>query len=89
MTPNNSISIEVQDFEGPVPTIIVKQFDYYLLLSWLFLIIVGTDLLLRKTQFKHYVITFFKRLLANNRQMQLPQPPHRPMIQNQDHLHVD
>lgn len=93
-TANHSIEIEVSDFDGPVPSVSVKRFDYYLFVSWCFLIFVCVDFILRKTQFKHVLIQTVKNLFNYNGFLQLPQPPQRPMIQNRQeqraaHLHVD
>lgn len=95
LKPNVSIEIEVNDFDGPVPSVAVKRFDYGLLLSWLFLLFVSIDFTLRKTQFKPNLIRFLKKLFNYDRLLQLPPTPLRPMIQNTRqeqraaHLHND
>ena len=48
---NRSITINETDFEGPVPTIPVERFDYYLFVSWLFVIFVSIDFIIRKSAF--------------------------------------
>lgn len=88
---NRSVSIEVADLEGPVPTTVQKTFDYALLMSWLLVAIVAIDLLMRKTQLKAHLVRIVKYLFTDTRQRQLRQGPLRHMIQNneQQHLHND
>lgn len=86
---NGSIEMEPQDFEGPVPTVAVKYFDFYLLISWIFLIFVIFEQLLRKTELKSYIVKSFKYLFIKNRLMQVQQGPQRHMIQNEEHEHND
>lgn len=89
MKGNESIELEPQDFDGPLPTVTVKYFDFYLLISWLFLIFVIVEQLLRKTELKSYIVKSFKYLFTNNRLMQVQPGPHRHMIQNEHHEHND
>jgi hypothetical protein len=80
----------VTDLEGPVPTVVEKYFDYYLLMSWLLVSFVTVDLLLRKTQLKAYLVRFINFLFTDTRQRQIVQGPQRHMIQNnEDHPHND
>ena len=86
--------IEVEDTIGPVSTVVINRFDYYLFFSWCFIIFVSFDFVWRKTQFKQVFIKLMKDLFSNNRLLPLPQPPYRPMIQNRNeqrtaHLHSD
>lgn len=90
LEPNRSISIESSDLEGPVPTVVLQTFDYYLLFSWILVIFVSCDLILRKTRLKTFLIQLYKYLFTNTRPRQLPQGPLRRMIQNnEEHLHND
>lgn len=76
--------------EGPVPTVVQKTFDYALLMSWLLVIFVSIDLLVRKTQLKAYLVRVATYLFTDTRQRQLGQGPHRHMIQNNEqHPHND
>lgn len=87
---NRSISIEVADLEGPVPTVVQTRFDYALLMSWLLVIFVAIDLLVRKTELKVHVIRLAKYMFTDTRQRQLGQGPQRHMIQNvEQHPHND
>lgn len=81
---NKSVVVTEEDLEGPVPTVAIKSFDYYLFISWAFLIFVSIDFLIRKTKFKIYVFRFIKRLILlirPARLMELPQPPQLPMLE--------
>ena len=86
---NASITISESDLIGPVPTVPVKKFDYYLLISWLFIIFVSIDFLIRKTKFNHYFLYVINKLnhlmraLTNsNGLLELPEPTQRQMIQD-------
>ena len=87
------MTIDEQDLVGPVPAVPVEKFDYYLFISWVFLIAVSIDFLIRKTNIKSYLLKFAKRLicyLIPTKLLELPQPPEIPMIQdNNPHLHND
>jgi hypothetical protein len=54
-----TVNISESDFEGPVPTVTVERFDYYLLISWIFVIFVSLEFLIRKSQ-----LTFYMSLYA-------------------------
>ncbi len=87
---NESIEVEVFDFEGPVPTQAVKYFDYYLVVSWVFVVFVMCDQLLRKTRLGCWVLEGIKWLTTDTRQRQLPANVERHMILNgADHPHND
>ncbi len=68
-----------------MPTEPIKTYDYYLLISWIFLALVSVDFIIRKTKFLSLVFYFFKTFIDfitnRNRQLELPQPPQRAMIQ--------
>ena len=87
MTANRNVTVEVQDFEGPVPTVVEKGFDYYLFFSWVFIILVSIDFTIRKTQFKRYIIRVIRKLANLERMLQLPRPPQRQMLQQQPNQH--
>jgi hypothetical protein len=84
---------------GPLPTEPQEKFDYFLLISWLFLIFVSIDFLIRKTKFNHYFLYVINKLnhlmrtLTNsNGLLELPEPAQRQMIQNNpqaNHSHID
>lgn len=90
---NYSITIEQQDLEGPVPTVAIKYFDYSLWFSWLFVLFVSLELVIRKTHLKNWIIDIYKRFFIDNRPRGLPHNP-RQMIQNgaqnnENHPHND
>ena len=68
-----------------MPTAPIQVYDYYLLISWLFLLFVSFDFLLRRTQFLSLSVSYTKKFinLITNRNgiLELPQPPQRQMIQ--------
>jgi hypothetical protein len=78
---------------GPVPTVPIAKFDYYLAISWIFVIIVFLDFLIRKTKLKSLLLNILKNIiiiLKPPKFPQLPQPPEIPMIQHHNsHLHND
>ncbi len=78
---------------GPVPTVPIARFDYYLAVSWIFIIVVFIDFVIRKTKLKTIVINILKNIitvLKPPKLPQLPQPPEIPMIQHHNpHLHSD
>ena len=82
---NKTIEVEENDLKGPVPTVPAKTYDYYLLVSWLFLAFVALDFLVRKTKCLSVAFylakTLFDYVTNRNRQLELPQPPQRAMIQ--------
>jgi hypothetical protein len=73
---------------------VIKQFDYYLLFSWFFLIFVAIDCILRKTEIKKLISKYIKALLKYRFRLMYPHP-NIPMIQNRleinqtNHLHKD
>ena len=66
---NRSINISESDFEGPVPTIPVERFDYYLFISWLFVMFVSIDFMLRKSLFKLFLSSGLRRLVEYARHL--------------------
>lgn len=85
---NRSIIIEENDLNGPVPTVIEKTFDYYLFFSWLFIIFISFDFLIRKTRFGVILNNLYKKYFLRPRQIQ--QGPQRHMIEtNEQHPHID
>ena len=93
---NTSVTILDEDFDGPLSSMPVKIFDYYLFLSWLFLFVVCVDMLIRKTNMTRYILSYLNSLFR--RQLRLPNVQYRPMIQhhnyqpdnnNTNHLHND
>jgi thiol-disulfide isomerase/thioredoxin len=95
---NKTIIIEYYDYQGPVPTEPTQTYDYYLLVSWCFLLFVLFDCLLRKTKFISFTLSLINKLLDfvlnRNEILGLPQPPERAMIQDNNqaqvnHLHID
>jgi hypothetical protein len=49
--------------EGPVPTVPVDQFDYFLFISWVFVIFVSLDYLIRKTNLRVYFFNLVGQVL--------------------------
>jgi len=84
---NKSIAIDEEDFLGPVPTLTQKHFDYYLYISWTFLIFVVIDLTIRKTKLKVFLIRRLRRLAIWIRGFD--QPIRFQAIENGVHFHND
>lgn len=82
------VSVEDEDFEGPVPTVPLKQFDYFLLISWLFLLFVCVDFMVRKTPLRLYIFTFLTRLIVYLRGEPNQIDENQPMaIENNNNRH--
>ena len=52
---NKSLELEESDLNGPVPTVPTERFDYILLISWIFVIFVALDLVIRKSMLRVYL----------------------------------
>lgn len=69
---NKSVEIDEEDLVGPVPTVAQQRFDYFLFISWIFLIIVSIDYSIRKTRLRVYLMRWLRRLALWIRDIRYP-----------------
>ena len=86
---DKSVTISDADLVGPVPTVPVKGFDYFLFFSWVFLIVFSADMLVRPTHLQSHlvnagrlVVHLESALFTRHHIPELPQPPQFPMLQH-------
>lgn len=83
------------DLFGPVPTEAERRCDYYLLISWIFLVFVSIDMAIRKTRLRIVLIRCLRRLAMWLRDIKTPrnmaeiQAPVRLQAIENNHPHND
>ena len=82
-----SVTVSDTDLVGPVLTMPVKGFDFFLFFSWMFRIVFSADMLVRRTHLQSHIVNagllvihLASDLFKRHHILELPQPPQFSML---------